>query len=171
MMMRRTFLQRGKPVELSELTDLVAVRTGGGRKGNRSKIRISEGIDLEALHTQVRAFENAGWEFRERSAESPREATPQARVFVKPGDRLALGTNMLTVKLRESLSQEQADVVLQPYGCHVSERLTFAPGLFQTVCTDPAPVDTIGVAKRLMDSGLVQFAEPVLLEGFGPRTR
>jgi hypothetical protein len=118
--------------------------------------------------TDLRAFEDAGWQFHEKPAEPPENAV-QAKVFIKPRRRLALSTNRLTVKLPDDPSEEQANAVLQPFGCRVEERFTFAPGLFQIILTDQAQGDSVEVANQLTDSGSVEFAEPVLIEAIGGR--
>ena len=163
-------MQRNKQVHLRELTDVVAVREDAGTRSGPSKNTPQETIHPEVPASQVQAFENDGWVFQQRSAREVPQGGPQAKVFVKSGGRLALGTDLLTVQFPEERSEEEANAVLQPYGCRVAQRLTFAPGLFQVTCTDQARGDIVDVANQLADSGLVKFAEPELLEASGPRS-
>jgi hypothetical protein len=169
-MEERSFVQRNKPVVLREMTDVAAFREEGGAKRAPATGSTADVIAREVPASQVRAFEEAGWTFGERPAGEPPADAPQAKVFVKADGRLALGTNLLTVQFREDVSEEQANEMLQPYGCHVVKRLTFAPGLFQVAVTDPSRGDAIEVANQLQTSGLVKFAEPELIEVTGPRS-
>jgi hypothetical protein len=170
-MKERSFVQRNKRVVLRELTDVVAFRKGG-ESGPAPAIGSTPDLTARGVPAaQVRAFELAGWVFRERPPSELPGGVPQAKVFLKEDGRLALGTNLLTVQFREEdVSEEQANVILQPYGCQVVQRLTFAPGLFQVTVTDQARGDAIEVANQLVASGLVEFAEPQLIEEMGPRS-
>ena len=169
-MQDRSYVQRKKQVRLRELTDVVALRgEGDERKAQPEKRGVPEAIHPEVPAAQVRAFEDAGWTFQQRSAGAVPEAAAQAKVFVKEGGRLALGTNQLTVKFPEDVSEERANELLRPYGGEVAQRLTFAPGLFQVAVTDQGRGDLLDVANQLEESGLVEFAEPVLIEQSGGR--
>lgn len=169
-MEERDFVQRNKRIHLQELTDVVAVRADDGSERTRSGSGFPATVAADVPASQVQAFEDAGWVFQDRaSAESAAEA-PRAKVFVKDGGRLALGTNLLTVQFPNDVSDDEANSLLQPFGSRVTERLTFAPGLFQIAVTDDAPGDAIEVANRLVEAGLVEFAEPVLIEAAGPRS-
>jgi hypothetical protein len=166
----RWFTQRNKRVQVQELTDWVALQEGSRTRRTRSTRSILEAIAPDVPASQLVAFEDAGWVFQERSSRELPEGVPRAKVFVRPGGRLALGTNFLTVQFPDDPTEEQANALLQPYGCRVVERLTFAPGLFQVAVTDQARGDTLDLANQLADSGLVKFAEPVLIEAMGPRS-
>src|SRR5215207_10088748 len=168
-MQERSFVQRNKQVQLQELTDVVAVREDEAARRTHPPSSPPAAIAAAVPTEQLQAFESAGWVFQERSARELPGDVPQARVFVKSGGRLALGTNRLTVQLPGDPSEEEANAVLQPYGCQVASRLAFGPGLFEVACTDHARGDTVDVANQLADSGLVKFAEPELIEATGPR--
>ncbi|MBM3456978.1 MAG: hypothetical protein FJX77_00365 [Armatimonadetes bacterium] len=168
-MRERSFVQRNKRVSLRELTDLVALRPPGEQE-KRAAGRIPEAMAAEVPEAQVRAFERAGWVFQERDA---RDETPtgssRATVFVKPGGRLALGTNTLTVQLQGDPSDEEAAAILKPFGVELLQRLKFAPGLFRAAVMDGARGDTVDLANELVETGIVRFAEPELIEGLGGR--
>lgn len=156
----RSFLRRGRQVSLRELTDLIAVRSSG-REGKSSEETRADLI-REVPDPQVHAFEAAGWVFVPRSQALPQEI-PRAKVFVRPGGRLALSTGILTVKFREDLTEEEADRHLAPFGCRVIERLRFAPGFFRAQVTEPKG-DVIDVANRLIESEVCEAVEPELIE-------
>jgi len=170
-MRERSYVQRNKRVELREITDLVALRKEDARGEETGESHIPEQLAPEVPESQLRAFENAGWVFQEKGAEEEaRDDAPKAQVFVKSGGRLALGTNVLTVQLKEMRTKEEADAALAPYGCRVIESLTFAPGLFRVAVEDTSEGDAVDVANKLLNSGLVEFAEPELIEVHGPRS-
>jgi hypothetical protein len=166
-MRERSFVQRNKRVDLQEVTELVATRADGERADLPAESRIPEAVAAEVPEQQVRAFEKAGWVFREPSAERTSEKT--AKVFVKSGGRLALSTGRLTVQFPGEPSEEEANEKLRPFGARVVERLTFAPGLFQVALSEEAEGDAVDVANRLVTSGMVTFAEPELIEEMGAR--
>jgi len=169
-MIERCFVRRNRAVQLHELTDLVAVRAQATPDAPRLESTIPESVARQLSGSQVEAFEQAGWAFQEPSSRELPEDAPRAKVFVKPDGRLALSTNTLTVQLRDDPSKEEANALLDPYGCRVLEQLTFATGLFRVAVTDQAQGDALDVANQLMDSGLVEFAEPELIEEIGQRS-
>lgn len=168
-MQERTYVQRNREIQVREVTDLVALRAEDDPQGASAEAAAVAALPAEVPESQVRAFQDAGWVFRERSAQALPEGIRQAKVFVRPDGRLALSTAMLTVQFREDVSPEQANTLLKPYGSRVAERLTFAPGLYRIAVNDPAAGDALEVASRLIDSGLVKFAEPDLIEEIGRR--
>jgi hypothetical protein len=172
-MRERSYIQRNKRVQLWEVPEVVALQPKQGGKTRRrrgsSQAKSADVLPSDVPQSQVRAFESAGWVFQDRSSAELPAGVEHAKVFVKPGGRVALGTNLLTVQLPGEPSEDKANEVLEPYGVQVAERLTFAPGLFQVAITDPSAGDALEVANRLVDSGLVTFAEPVLIEATGHR--
>lgn len=184
----RSFQRRGKQVSLRELTDLSAVRQGSvaalgsvhsftdksaAMDSSASAVAAGEALSSltrEVPAPQVQAFEAAGWTFvpREQAEVLPQDV-PKARVFVRPGGRLALGTDTLTIKFQEDLTKEEADRRLASHGCRVLERLSFAPGLFRVQVTEPSQVDAIEVANRLAQTEGYEIAEPELIEMMGHR--
>jgi hypothetical protein len=169
-MRERSFVRRNKRVQMREITDLVALRKEDAGEDAARGGGIPDQLAYDIPQSQLGAFEQAGWVFQERGAGEPAKDKPQAQVFVKSGGRLALCTNMLTVKFPSDLSEEEANRVLSAYGSRVVERLTFAPGLFRAAVTDQTRGDALDVANQLSDSGLVEFAEPELIEMTGPRS-
>jgi fervidolysin-like protein len=163
-MKERSFVRRNKRVLLNELTNLVAVRQEDSDDISPALSEISDQIAPEVPESEWNAFQKAGWVLRERPSEEDPSATPHAQVFVKSGGRLALGTNELTVQFKDDIPEAEANTALEPFGSRVVERLTFAPGLFRVAVANSSGDDAVEVANKLSDSGLVQFAEPELIE-------
>ena len=174
---RRSFLCRGRPVPLDELSDVVALQLANREQTTIDSLQrhqLSE-EKLKAMASdvslpQLRAFEQAGWVFLPRSACAKlSDKLVPARVFVRPGGQLALGTSYLLVKFAEDVTEQVANQRLRSFDCRVVEPLTFAPGLFRAVVTDQASRDSLDVAEALTNSGIVDFAEPELIEVTGAR--
>lgn len=184
----RSFQRRGKQVSLRELTDLFAVRQDSAAVLESARPFTAESADArsparavvagEALSSltrevpapQLQAFEAAGWTFVPREqAEVLLQEVPKARVYIRPGGRLALGTDTLTVKFQKDLTEEEANQRLAPHGCRVLERLSFAPGFFRVQVTEPSQTDAIEVANQLARTEGYEIAEPELIEMMGGR--
>lgn len=164
-------VQRNKRVQLQELTDLVATRKQGAQEQTSGASNLAAESAPDVPSSQFNAFERAGWVFQERRPDEDGSAsTSHAKVFVKSGGWLALSTNILTVKFKDDLTDEEANARLASYGCRVLDRLTFAPGLFRVALTPQARGDVLDVANELSDSGLVEFTEPEIIEVTGPRS-
>jgi hypothetical protein len=161
----RQFQQRGKPVQVEEVGDLFAVRTGLVTKslGPEAVVKAVPGLSKPA----VDAFRDAGWEFV-RSPEPP-PGLPAAKLYVKSGGRPVLGTNRLTVKLTPDLKPADAEALLARHGGKVIDRLKFAPNLYQVAVDPPAGKDALDVASELTAEPSVEFAEPEFLEVLGRR--
>lgn len=158
----RTYRVRDKQVHLRELTDVVAVRsTSAGDRGMvapETLKRIAPKADL----SQIRALERSGWTL------VPRErATDGAKVYLKSGDRVVLGTNRVTALVSPNYSEEEAKSLLERQGLQVVQRLKFAPNLF--VATIPDDVDPLKEVLRLSSLDGVEFAEPEMIESIGGR--
>jgi len=156
----RQFQQRGKPVQVEEVGDLFAVRTGLVTKslGPEAVVKAVPGLSKPA----VDAFRDAGWEFV-RSPEPP-AGLPAAKLYVKSGGRPVLGTNRLTVKLTPDLTPADAEALLARHGGKVIDRLKFAPNLYQVAVNPPAGKDALDVASELTADPAVEFAEPEFVE-------
>ena len=154
----RIYEVRGKQVRLQELPDLIAVRGENTRAASQPTRSQVENLTPPAAMDQVRALESAGWTFL------PREegAGGGAKVFLKSGDRVALGTNRLSVRMSDDLSPPAAEQSLHQMGFQVVDRLKFAPNLF--VVAAPESEDLLEAAARLAKQPKVEFAEPELIE-------
>jgi hypothetical protein len=159
----RQFQQRGKPVQVEEVGDLFAVRTGYVTKalGPDAVVKAVPGLSKPA----VDAFHDAGWEFV-RTPEPPAAA---AKLYVKSGGRPVLGTNRLTVKLDADVKPGDAEALFARHGGTVIDQLKFAPNLYQVAVDPPAGQDALDVAGELTAEPSVEFAEPEFLEVLGRR--
>jgi hypothetical protein len=183
MIHERSFVRRGRQVCLRELTDWVGLRQpdpeterAGSKSAHSPSRRSARSIHRfelaapEIPQSQIRAFEDAGWNFVPRSsAIAPGPNIRQANVYIEPSGRLVLCANTLTVQFRDEISKTKADEFLEGYGCRVLEKLTFAPGLFRVALTALAQGDALDVAEGLQRSDYVKSAEPELIEQIGAR--
>lgn len=187
MLRRRSFQLRGKHVELRELTDLIAVRTSElGREHDpdsdsdiqtsppllfpHTDTHIHPTMSSEVSSPQIRAFEDNGWIFVAREEVKKLSLNLfEAKIFIKAGGRLALGTNKFVVKLQNDPDKSEANKILKPYGCRVLEKLSFAPGLMRAEVNSLGQDDAIDVVNHLVDSGVCEFAEPELIEALSER--
>ena len=178
----RTLTMRGKPIEILELEDVYAVppsrperieRFGTpGRRASSKKPSALGSASLQVNATDLAAFESAGWSFVEGRQPSPSaRAEPAAKIYVKGGGHLAVGTDRLTVKLRTGIGESDANSFFQRYGLPIVDRLGFAPGLYQVQVLPDSARDVIDVANDLGQDSMVEFAEPEFVEFFGHRNR
>lgn len=167
-MRERSYKQRNKKIKLKEVPNLYALH-GERTEGSSARSNITEDVAGNLPPSDLRAFENAGWVFHEGESQAIPQDAQYARVFLTKNGGLALGTNMLTVQFHGDPSEEDANALLEPYGSHVVQRLTFAPGLYQVAVDDPGQGDSLDVGNKLLSSGSVKFAEPVLIESMGHR--
>lgn len=187
MLQTRVLRRRGKPVEIKESTDVVAVNvgpapgrsrpaaTGERPRAKKASRRPAPGaLDTMASglpEEDARALERAGWIFvRPEDASGYGQQARVAKVFVTPGGHIALGTDRLTIKLKDAVDPERAREILARYGLRVLQALRFAPGLYQVQVGAPeAGKDTLDVADDLVRAGVAEFAEPEFVEAIGGR--
>jgi len=157
----RTFQRRGKQVQLQEVAGLAAVRKSQAGHRSAQVSKLLEGVSPEAA-AQLQAYQSEGWEFVP-------EAPPAqgAKVYIKSGGRVALGTNQLTVKVPEKQSPDEVSKLFDRYGLTVVDRLKWGPNMF--VVEVQAGHDPVELAAKLTESGDVVFAEPNLIELIGSR--
>jgi hypothetical protein len=168
-MKERHFLQNGKWATVWEICELGASNRDDTVAAGTSDPGESYLSAHNVAPEQVKAFKDAGWVFHERIPAERAARTSQARVYVKEGGRLVLGTKMLIAQFPENPGEDEVNGLLAPFGCHVARRLSFAPGLFE-VAVEEEDADGVEVAERLSKSGWVNFAEPELIEPLGGRS-
>jgi hypothetical protein len=156
--------RRRRQVRLVELDDLVAVRRSDGRLAPDAANEVPESLARAVSPEQVEAFHRAGWVFKRRDPAAPASDAEDAQVFVRPTGGLVLGTNRLTVQLRDDPTEDEANALLRAHGVRVARRLTFAPGLFEAELTERGTGDAIDAVNELAASDEVVFAEPELIE-------
>jgi subtilisin family serine protease len=178
--MRREYLGRGRVVEIEELDDIVAVKP---REPGVSRQALARAFgSIASAPTAVRdrqawkAFEGAGWVFvhpsqtlrrslEEREAVEGAEAVQ--RVFVNPGGRVLLGTDLLTVRLREDLTETDVASELDVAGLEVVRELRFAPNLYEARTRSGR--DFLDVSVESRENPAFLYAEPVFIEHIPPR--
>ena len=156
----RTYSVRGKTRQLREITDWTAIR-------GHDEIKSAESATVEELGdagllTQIRSLEQAGWTIVPR-----RQGAEGARVYLHNNGSLALGTNRLSVRLADDLSEQQAVDWLQQQGLEVVDQLKFAKNLF--VVAGDLVSDPLETARTLAAMSQVVYAEPLLIESLGGR--
>jgi hypothetical protein len=160
----RTFVRRDRPVVLRELNDLVAVRSDQVAGSD-----IPPDIGDLLPQSRVETFERSGVQFVSPSSDALPAGTPTSKVFLGRGDRVLLGTDNLTVKLRDDAPEDDVNKLLAPFASKVVERLPFGKGLYRITVDRDDPRDAIDIANELTASGLFEFAEPELNEEIAPR--
>ncbi|MGW1957588.1 S8 family serine peptidase [Streptomyces sp. NPDC001920] len=184
--MARQYYQRGHLVEAEELDDVVAVKMGRGypsppaaeveaELGSSARRQIrAAGVDDETTN----AFARANWVFlrpnqRTREAISAGGEIPgveaTGKAVRRPSGRLGIATDALTVQLRPTLSEEEAEIELESAGLTVVNKLHFATHLYEVRTT--ASHDALGASVELHDNDLFVFAEPSFIEHVPTRFR
>jgi hypothetical protein len=74
----------------------------------------------------------------------------------------------LALQFHPWVSLSEIEVLLQAFGAMVQTTLAFAPNLFTV--TLPNGVETLAVAKVLVEDPRCVFAEPTILEELCPRS-
>jgi hypothetical protein len=179
----RTLMMRGKPVEIHEVTGLLAMASytdinssmrkaaGPSRRGGLKRTASTVAATLPSVEPQeIAAFTDAGWSFVPTSQMvGCDESGEPTKVFVKGGGHLALGTNRLTVKVRHGTSVSSIEEICARHGVRVLNELPFAPGLYQLAIEPCADRDAIDVAGELAEDPIIEFAEPEFIEFIGHR--
>lgn len=184
--MKREYVSRGRRVEVEELEGVVALHLPRLDLGERMEAAlpagatVNEGAGAESLGIRDddwKAFQAAGWAFvrQEASLAEMLGATPEvtpgaeARAFRDTDGRLLLGSDRLTVRLREEMSEDEAVEALRRAGLTPIRKLGFAPNLFQARVE--SGMDFLDTSVALWESGAVEYAEPEFIEHMGTRSR
>jgi hypothetical protein len=113
--------------------------------------------------SEALAFEEAGWKF----ARNP-GGTAESNVVVDNDGRLKIVTDALNVKFEPSVSRGDVESILKEHGLSVRRDMKFSPNLFTV---SGAGGGTVEKAKTLNNLDKVLYAEPVLIEALGRRSR
>lgn len=184
MILRREFIVRGKRVELEEIEGVAAVKTEAELARRMSSEDLSRAFGARAEPPRGgtekkdwEAFQNAGWMFVRPSADVDRSLRSRSpienieavqRVFRHPNGRILLGTDLLSIRLRNEMSEDQAKAILQEEGLEIVRQLRFAPNLFE-VRTRPGRRDSLQVSLDLSSNPNIVYAEPQFIEHIPPR--
>ncbi|MBT2493878.1 S8 family serine peptidase [Streptomyces sp. ISL-96] len=184
--MSRQYYQRGHLVEAEQLDEVVAVKIGRdtlgteaaeveAQLGSSAREQVREaGVDDETSD----AFARANWVFvrpnqQTREAFTTGEEIPgteaTGNVIRRPNGRIGIATDALTVQLRPTLSEEEAERELESAGLTVVNKLGFAENLYEVRAT--ASHDALAASVELHDNDRFVFAEPSLIEHVPARFR
>ncbi len=156
----------GEREEATGRVEGVAARFQQSGAGSRRKGAKMSLFPSEVHQSQVRRFEQAGWEFCAADAPLPDDQV-QLPVFLQEGGRLALLAPSLVVQFPDDVSEDIANERLACFHVQVSRPLRFAPGLFQARLV--AGGDALAVADAMRASGEFLSVEPEWLEITGSR--
>ncbi|HSJ48092.1 MAG TPA: S8 family serine peptidase [Gammaproteobacteria bacterium] len=172
--MQREYVVRGKHVTLEELEGVVAImpvaRGRAAEEVARDFGRMAK-APADVDENEWRAFATAGWVLVRPSAEVSRALEARAavdgaeavqRVFRHPSGRILLDTGRLSIRLRATLSEDQARAALEAADLDVVNRLKFAPNLFE-VRVRPGR-DALQASLELAGQGDFEYAEPQFIE-------
>lgn len=171
--MEREYVRRGRPADVREVADAVALKPGAARSPDDGDGMLGAAGEIPpgALGETQAGFEADGWVFvapgediREavRERRPPPGAAAVQRTFVKPNGEVVLGLADLVVQLRPGMSGQEAEAAIAAAGLEIVERLTFARNLFQVRV--PPGRDFLEVSRELSEHPDFLFAEPVFLE-------
>jgi hypothetical protein len=171
----RQMVQRGKQVPLEEIENLYAVRSptvaaqdsdDGKTSEDNSALNPDEvaAIWPELPPNELRAFQDAGWRFIQSDQPPQAGDGKVARVVVKPGGRVALATNRLTLQVADPLSEPQTKALLAEHSSRLVGELKFAKGLYEVAVDQNQGKNVLDVAAELNALPDVKFAEPQFVE-------
>ncbi|MFJ8111877.1 S8 family serine peptidase [Streptomyces sp. NPDC096132] len=184
--MSRQYYQRGNLVEAEELDDVVAVRIDADNRDRaatemeallgtsaRGDIR-DAGVDDDTADAFTRAhwvFVRPNRQIREAlvTGEEVAGAEVTGKVIRRPNGRIGIATDLLTVRLRPTLSEQEAERELEAAGLTVVGRLGFADNLYEVRTTTAQ--DSLAASVELHDNDRFLFAEPTFVEHISTRFR
>lgn len=118
---------------------------------------------------ELLAFQDAGWQF---VSESQSANAHQRRLFLDADGHVKIDAGALNLRFRPDADPDSIQSFLTEHALHIRRRLGFAPNLF-LVAGDAGggQPDSVELARSLTDEDtpLIIYAEPVLIEGAGPR--
>ena len=139
-------------------------------------IRGKQLVDAGLRTVNHRMFQRAGWRFVAPKAHVVEAATSRApvstagiarEIFVTDSGNMLVATNLLTVKLRGEVSEEEARQILEQDGVTVVRRLCFGLTLYEVRVAPGAPIPE--VIERLQNTGHYEWVEPNLLQSLKPK--
>jgi subtilisin family serine protease len=182
-MSEHQFYRRGRVVSIEEI-DTVRASPISRDIGVRQNVLADED-EHEATESNVSEaipefapFRAAGWrlsvadsDFDTRENLLPHDrdvARDRYRVYRTTNGRIMLGTNRLTIKLRDDLSPDDANEWLERQGLVEYDRLSFGTNLVQVAV--PAGRHELELARALHGEPAVIYAEPDFVEELSGRS-
>ncbi|ARV43894.1 S8 family serine peptidase [Bacillus inaquosorum] len=174
--MERHYYARGKKVDIKELTDVLAVKLDEEDSSLAKELQQASAF-IQARESEnaeeQQIFQKAGWYFinpkAERSMSFDRSSTNVAvgRVFQQANGRTFIGNNLLTVKLKAELSEQDVLDLLSKNNLEIVNKLGFGKHLYEVKVSGER--DFIDVANKLQKRTEFLFAEPQFIEQISSR--
>lgn len=118
---------------------------------------------------ELKAFRDAGWRFLSGSASMDENGK---RIFLDSDGHLKIDAGALNLRFRPDADPASIETYLAEHALRVRRKLGFVPNLFLVSSEiGKGMPDSVELAQKLTDEdeALVIYAEPVLIEGIGPR--
>ena len=177
--MKKEYYNRGKKIEVEQLTDTVAIKQEASSEriknafsieknfGTRTKIS-ADTKNESRLREQQEIFEKAGYVFikpnentssilgsRAQRSELPNTGS----IFVDKEGDIKVGTGRLTIKFKPGVSKNEIDALLEQKNLKIIRQLKFADSLYEIEVQDMA--DTLDLSVELHNNEKIEYAEPV----------
>lgn len=182
--MLRSYQVRGKRVTVDELAGVVAAKFSDSEAARRAEaagsISVWQGTALEPATepeltlAEREALRQGAWVLMRpvpgsapTADESRSEPIAIGQVYRSESGELMINTGRLTVRLREELSNDEAEAALARHDLAVKRRLGFAPNLFEVEASGSR--GAIEVAELAIDDDDYQYAEPQMIRKLGHR--
>jgi hypothetical protein len=180
--MKKEYYNRGKKIEVEQLTDTLAIKQEDSSErmkdadsieknfGTRTKLS-ADTRNAAKLSKQQEIFEKAGYVFikpnentrslldsRARRSELPNTGS----VFVDKEGVIKVGTGRLTIKFKPDVSKNEIDALVQQKNLKIIRELRFADSLYEIEVQDMA--DPLDLSVQLHNNEKIEYAEPILNE-------
>jgi thermitase len=177
--MKKEYYNRGKKIEVEQLTDTVAIKQEASSErtknafiieknfGTRTKIS-ADTRNESRLREQQEIFEKAGYVFikpnentnsilgsRAQRSELPNTGS----IFVDKEGDIKVGTGRLTIKFKPGVSKNEIDALLEQKNLKIIRQLKFADSLYEIEVQDMS--DPLDLSVELHNNEKIEYAEPV----------
>jgi subtilisin family serine protease len=180
--MKKEYYNRGKKIEIEQLTDTLAIKQEASSDRTRDVSTIEKNLgtrtklstdsrDTSRLSEQQEIFEKAGYVFikpneNTRSlldSRAPRSELPNTgSVFVDKEGSIKIGTGRLTIKFKPDVSKNEIDELLGKLNLKIIRQLKFADLSYEVEVQDMT--DPLDLSIQLHSNKKIAYAEPILNE-------
>lgn len=154
---------------LARLRNLRAVEGIAATRGPQPAGTALPSLSHDVPVDELTAFRDAGWRFLSASASMDGN---WKRMFLDADGHLKIDAGALNLRFRPDADPASIETYLAEHALRVRRKLGFVPNLFLVSSeTGEGMPDSVELAQKLTDEDetLVIYAEPVLIEGIGPR--